>query len=231
MYILQILLCMILAYLAGSINFAILISRWAKGIDIRTVGNKNPGTSNVGRMVGKGWAALVFAGDLAKGLVPLILARTLFFPEDHYTDYFPLYLTGMMAIAGHCWPLFHQFKGGGGLATSIGIYMFFIPAEFFITLFISFFIVQLLFRSKKYSFGQITPMLFVPLAPFLLIFSNMFFDINLYDSISMGGHPWYIIAGATALSVYIFIINIRIVLGRFSKEQSVGSSNHIPDGN
>ncbi|HJX72143.1 MAG: hypothetical protein A2Y71_14105 [Bacteroidetes bacterium RBG_13_42_15] len=99
---------MILAYLAGSINFAILISRWVKGIDIRTIGNKNPGTSNVGRMVGKGWAALVFTGDLAKGLIPLILARILFFPEDHYADYFPLFLTGMMAIAGHCWPLVYH---------------------------------------------------------------------------------------------------------------------------
>jgi glycerol-3-phosphate acyltransferase PlsY len=208
---------MIFAYLAGSINFAILISRWAKGVDIRAVGNKNPGTSNVGRMVGKGWALLVFAGDVAKGLIPLILARTLFFPEDHYADYFPLFLTGMMSIAGHCWPLYHGFKGGGGLATSIGIYMFFIPVEFFITLFISFIAVQSLFRHAKYSFGQITPMFFVSLAPVLVILSSIFFDKNLWDSIKIGGHPWYIITGIIALSICLFIINIKIVLRRLSK--------------
>jgi glycerol-3-phosphate acyltransferase PlsY len=221
MYILKILLSMILAYLAGSINFAILISRWAKGIDIRTVGNKNPGTSNVGRMVGKGWATLVFTGDLAKGLIPLILAKTLFFTQDHYADYFPLFLTGMMAIAGHCWSLFHRFKGGGGLATSIGIYMFFIPVEFFITLFISFLIVVLFFRNAKYSIGQITPMFFVSLTPIFLILSNVFIDKNLYSSIGIGGHPWYVITGIIALSLYIFMINIKIVLGRLSKEKSV----------
>jgi glycerol-3-phosphate acyltransferase PlsY len=213
---------MILAYLAGSINFAILISRWARGIDIRTVGNRNPGTSNVGRMVGKVWAGLVFTGDLAKGLVPLILAKALFFQEDNYTDYFPLFLTGMMAIAGHCWPLFHGFKGGGGLATSIGIYLFFIPAEFFIALFVSFLVVLLFFRNTKYSFGQIIPMFFVFLASVLVIISSTFFvEKHLFYSISIGGHPWYVITGIIALSLYLLIINIKIVLRRLSKEKPV----------
>jgi glycerol-3-phosphate acyltransferase PlsY len=213
---------MMLAYLVGSINFAILISRWAKGIDIRTVGNRNPGTSNVGRMVGRGWAGLVFTGDLAKGLVPLIVAKALFFRENSYADYFPLFLTGMMAIAGHCWPLFHGFKGGGGLATSIGVYLFFIPVEFFIALFISFLVVLLFFRNTKYSFGQITPMFFVLLAPVLVIISSIFFvEKHLLYAISIGGHPWYVITGVIALSLYLLIINIKIVLRRLSKEKSV----------
>jgi len=53
MYFLFLLLSLAFAYLAGSINFAILISRWVRGIDIRSVGNKNPGTANVGREVGR----------------------------------------------------------------------------------------------------------------------------------------------------------------------------------
>ncbi len=221
MYILKFLLCMILAYLAGSINFAILISRWAKGIDIRTVGNRNPGTSNVGRMVGKGWAGLVFTGDLVKGLIPLIIAKALFFREDNYSDYFPLFLTGMMAIAGHCWPLFHGFKGGGGLATSIGVYLFFIPVEFFIALFLSFLVVLLFFRNIKYSFGQITPMFFVFLAPVFVIFSSIFFNKHLFFYISIGGYPWYVITGIISLSLYLLIINIKIVLRRLFTKKSV----------
>ena len=106
MYFLFLFLSLVLGYLAGSISFAILISRWVKEIDIRTVGNKNPGTANVGREVGIGWASLVLLGDLAKAVVPLVIARLFFFPDEHYTDYFALFLTGMSVITGHCWPLY-----------------------------------------------------------------------------------------------------------------------------
>lgn len=221
MYILYLLICLILAYLAGSINFAILISRWARGIDIRTVGNKNPGTANVGRELGKGWAALVFTGDLAKGLIPLILAKTYLFPKDHYSDYFALFLAGILVITGHCWPVYHQFRGGGGLATSIAVYMFFVPLEFFTALLLGFLTVQVFFRGKKYSVGQITPMIFIPLAVVLVIFSSLFLDNKLFGILKIGGYPWYIVAGVIILSAYIFVVNIRIVLKRFSREDTV----------
>jgi len=231
MYILQIFLCLILAYLAGSINFAILITRWVKGIDIRSVGNKNPGTSNVGRMVGKGWAALVFAGDFSKGLIPLILARILFFQQEHQTDYFPLFLTGMMAVTGHCFPLFHKFRGGGGLATSIGVYLFFVPVEFLATLIVSFLIVLKFYRKKKYSYGQITPMFFVAITPFFVLLSNLFFDKNPDTFICPGGHPWYVITGVASLSVYISMINLRIIRRRILKKKPSGRQGNIHNGN
>jgi len=217
-YALILLSCLILSYLSGSVNFAILISRWAKGIDIRTVGNRNPGTSNVRREVGMGWAALVFFGDLAKGLIPLILAKQFIFTDDHFTDIFALFLIGMAAITGHCWPIYHGFKGGGGLATSIGVYMFFVPAEFFLALLISFSAVRLFLREKKYSVGQLTPMIFVPLAPILVILSSLFIDIKVGSDFMIGSYPWYVITGVIVLSFYIIMINIRIVADRFSKD-------------
>jgi glycerol-3-phosphate acyltransferase PlsY len=204
------------AYLAGSINFAILISRWARGIDIRKVGSRNPGTSNVGREVGKGWAALVLAGDLAKGVVPLILAKALLFPDDRPEDILVLFLMGAMAITGHCWPLYHGFRGGGGLATSIGVYMFFIPVEFFCSLLFGYLMVQILFSKKSYAFGQLVPMFFVPAAPVFTLLSSLFLDTRLPGAIRLGGHPWYMIAGVTGLSAYIFLVNLRIVRARFS---------------
>jgi glycerol-3-phosphate acyltransferase PlsY len=208
------------AYLAGSINFAILISRWTRGIDIRTVGNYNPGTANVGREVGRGWAALVLAGDLAKGLIPLILARLFFFPEENYTDCFALFLTGMSAITGHCWPLYFRFRGGGGLATSIGVYMFFIPLEFFAALVIAFIIVQVFFRKKKYAVGQIIPMVFVPLTPVLVILGNLMHYTSLFGTLKAEEHPWYVVVGVITLSVYIVIVNGRTVAERFSKNKN-----------
>jgi len=218
MYLLKTIICLVTAYLAGSINFAILISRWAKGIDIRRVGNRNPGTSNVGREVGKAWAGLVFLGDMAKGLLPLLMAKAFFFPGAGAPEYLPLFLTGMAAIAGHCWPLFFQFKGGGGLATSIGVYMFFIPVEFLLTLLVCFGANRLLFRTRKYSVGQLVPMCFVPLAPLMTLVSALFVRIRITDGLIIGGYPWYLVAGVALLSVYLFIINLNIVRERFSKE-------------
>jgi glycerol-3-phosphate acyltransferase PlsY len=218
MYVVKLIICAIAGYLAGSINFAILISRWAKGIDIRTVGNRNPGTANVGREVGKGWASLVFAGDLAKVLVPLILFRMLWFPGENASDYLSLFLTGIMAITGHCWPLYYHFRGGGGLATSIGVYSFFIPAEFIASLLISFFTVVLFFRREKYAYGQVIPIFFVILAPVFTILSNLFLEIPLGENLQIGGHPWYVVAGVITLSVYIALINIRILRQRIKKD-------------
>jgi len=221
MYFLFLFLSLALGYLAGSISFAILISRWVKGIDIRTVGNKNPGTANVGREVGIGWAALVLLGDLAKGVVPLVLARLLFFTGDHYTDYFALFLTGMSVITGHCWPIYFGLRGGRGLATSIGIYMFFIPVEFFISLVLAFLTVQVFFRKKKYSIGMLTPMIFVPLAPIMLILSNLLLDTYLFDTIKVGEYPWYVVAGVIAMSAYIFFINRKVVSARITRNETI----------
>ncbi len=221
MNVLILIICAIAGYLAGSINFAILVTRWAKGIDIRTVGNKNPGTANVGREVGKGWASLVFAGDLAKVLLPLILFRMLLFPDEHYSDYLALFLTGITAITGHCWPLYHHFRGGGGLATSIGVFMFFIPVEFTAALLVSFFTVLLFFRKEKYAYGQVIPILFVILAPVFTILSTLFLEIHLGEKLHIGGHPWYVVTGVITLSVYIGLINIRILQQRLKKENQV----------
>lgn len=212
---------MALGYLSGSISFAILISRWVKGIDIRTAGNKNPGTANVGREVGIGWGALVLLGDLAKGLLPLLIARLFFFPDDNYTDYFALFLTGMSVITGHCWPLYFRFRGGRGLATSIAIYMFFIPVEFFLTLVIALIVVQVFFRKKKYSLGMLTPMVFVPLAPILLILSNLLFDTRLFNALKVGGYPWYVLVGVITMSAYIFFINRRVVVTRITRDEAI----------
>lgn len=214
-------MCLTFAYLAGSINFAILVSRWVRGIDIRSVGNRNPGTANVGREVGRGWAALVLAGDLAKGLIPLFLAKAFLFPEEHYADYFALFLIGMMVITGHCWPLFHGFKGGRGAATSIGVFMFFIPVEFFVSLLLAFLTVQLLFRKKEYSVGQLTPMLFIPLAVLLVILSSLFLDTTLFSALKTGGHPWYVVTGVICLSAYIFLVNRRVVQSRLSEVKPI----------
>ena len=97
--------------------------------------------------------------------------------------------------------------------------MFFIPVEFFASLVLAFTTVQVLFRKKKYSVGQLTPMIFVPLAPVLVLLTSFFPKAEWIKGLGPGGHPWYVVAGVAVLSAYIFTVNIRIVLNRFSKDE------------
>ncbi len=102
------------AYLLGSISFSVLIVRSRVGFDVRERGSGNAGATNVLRLVGKGPAAVVLALDVIKGVAPVVLARVLEVPGP---------VTGgaaLAAVAGHAFPVFHQFRGGKGVATAAG---------------------------------------------------------------------------------------------------------------
>ena len=117
----KVFLALLIGYLFGSIPFAILISRM-KGIDIRKVGSGNPGAANVFREVGKPYGLLVWALDMAKGALPMWIARDFFHIHPFFVG-----LTGVAAVAGHCWSVFLKFKGGKGVATSGGVFLFLFP--------------------------------------------------------------------------------------------------------
>ena len=102
------------SYIIGSISSAVLVSRSMGLADPRTVGSGNPGATNVLRSGNKKAAALTLIGDLAKGLLPLLLARQL--PVENEL----LCAMALTAIIGHMYPLFLIFKGGKGVATTLG---------------------------------------------------------------------------------------------------------------
>ena len=99
----------IVCYLIGSINFAYLVAKYKK-INIQEIGSGNPGSSNVLRALGKNYAIVVLLGDLFKGVVPFLL----FGIQTESIIY------GVMAVVGHCFPIFYKFKGGKGVATYLG---------------------------------------------------------------------------------------------------------------
>lgn len=103
------------AYLIGSISSAILICRLMGLPDPRDQGSGNPGATNVMRIGGKKAAAITLLGDLLKGLLPVYIAKILGVPVDI------LVATGLAAFIGHLYPLFFGFKGGKGVATSLGV--------------------------------------------------------------------------------------------------------------
>jgi acyl phosphate:glycerol-3-phosphate acyltransferase len=115
-------LLLIFAYLLGSVPFGLLIAR-AHGIDLRTIGSGNIGATNVSRALGKKWAYVCFLLDVLKGLVPMLLARWLnIIPDQPAThELFLWLLVGCAAICGHIFPLWLKFKGGKGVATSLGV--------------------------------------------------------------------------------------------------------------
>ena len=108
------------AYLAGSVPFGYLIGR-ARGVDVRTVGSKNIGATNVYRTVGKGWGLLVFLCDFLKGILPT-LAAIRWSGEANI----PV-CVGLACVVGHTLTVFMRFRGGKGVATAFGVFVALIP--------------------------------------------------------------------------------------------------------
>lgn len=109
-----------IAYFTGSIPFGLLIARAVKGIDLREHGSKNIGATNVFRVVGKKWGILAFFLDALKGAVAVILPSILI-PAFKETAW-PLWF-GIAAILGHTFSPWLSFKGGKGVATSLGVFL------------------------------------------------------------------------------------------------------------
>ncbi|MCX7010247.1 MAG: glycerol-3-phosphate acyltransferase, partial [Kiritimatiellaeota bacterium] len=121
---------LVLAYLVGAIPCGLLIAR-LNGVDIRAVGSKNIGATNVYRCVGKGWGILTFVLDAAKGLVPALvfpmLGKSALPAFQSLESCFGLFC-GVAAILGHNFPVYIGFKGGKGVSTSTGVLIGIAPA-------------------------------------------------------------------------------------------------------
>ena len=104
-----------IAYLLGSINFAILVCRWRGLPDPRGLGSGNPGATNVLRTGHKAAAFITLLGDMLKGLVPVGVAAWLRADERW------LAMVAIAAFLGHLYPIYYGFKGGKGVATALGV--------------------------------------------------------------------------------------------------------------
>lgn len=121
------LILIVIAFIIGSVPFGLLIAR-LKGVDLRKTGSGNIGATNVLRAVGKVPALLTLAGDILKGTIAVALG-------GYFLDNLLMKgIVGLAAIAGHNFSLFLGFKGGKGVATSIGVLIFFAPKAALITL-------------------------------------------------------------------------------------------------
>ncbi|WP_173221895.1 glycerol-3-phosphate 1-O-acyltransferase PlsY [Kroppenstedtia pulmonis] len=112
---LQSILAVLISYLLGSISTSYWITKLLKGTDIRSQGSGNAGATNMLRVVGKGPAAIVFILDMLKGMAAVGIASLM------DVDPAVIMLSGLAAVVGHNWPIFLGFRGGKGIATTIGV--------------------------------------------------------------------------------------------------------------
>jgi glycerol-3-phosphate acyltransferase PlsY len=113
----------VLSYFIGAIPFGLLLSR-GRGINIREQGSKNIGATNVSRLLGKKLGFLTFLLDCAKGYVPIFFAGLLL---DHALNPHAVALCGAAAVIGHMFPVYLGFKGGKGVATGLGVFLYLAP--------------------------------------------------------------------------------------------------------
>ena len=111
----------IIAYLIGSINFSVIISKKIAGFDVREKGSGNAGSTNMLRSVGKGAAALTLLCDVLKGVVAILIAIGIGNLIKEADKGLLVQIAGVAVVLGHTFPIFFGFKGGKGVATSLGI--------------------------------------------------------------------------------------------------------------
>lgn len=111
----------IVAYFLGSISFSVIFSRKFAGFDVREKGSKNAGSTNVLRTAGKGIAVLTLICDILKGVVAVLLAKLIGNIDNFEHIEYLVQLAGLMVVFGHTFPIFFGFKGGKGVATSLGL--------------------------------------------------------------------------------------------------------------
>jgi glycerol-3-phosphate acyltransferase PlsY len=206
---------LILSYLVGSIPTSIIVSKLAKGIDIREYGSGNAGGTNTIRVLGWKYGIFVILFDAFKGAFAVIVIARLFagnLPFSNQTpfDNFTLVqiLAGIAAVLGHVWTIFAGFKGGKGLATALGFLVSIVPIDMAIAVSI-FFI--LAFATKYVSLGSISAAIALPLV--MIIRENVFgVDIPGYHTIL----PFVILT--SALVIYTHRSNIaRLLKGQENK--------------
>lgn len=111
----------IIAYAIGSVNFSIIFSKKFAGFDVREKGSGNAGTTNMLRSAGKGLAALTLICDILKGVVAVLVAFWIGKIATNVKPEILVQLAGLFAVVGHTFPVYFGFKGGKGVATSLGI--------------------------------------------------------------------------------------------------------------
>lgn len=150
----------VIAYLIGSINFSIILSKRMAGFDIREKGSGNAGTTNMLRAVGKKAAVITLICDILKGVVSILIAVFAGKIVKNLDNALLVQLAGIFVIIGHTFPVFFKFKGGKGIATALGVLLM---INWQIGLICLIFALVLMALTKMVSVGSIAAAILFPI--------------------------------------------------------------------
>ncbi len=170
----------VIAYAIGSVNFSVILSKRLAGFDVREKGSGNAGTTNMLRSVGKGAAALTLILDVSKGLIAILIAYLLGKIVNEANPAILVQLAGFFAVLGHTFPAFFGFKGGKGVATSLGVLLFINPLIGVICLVFGLVVIAL---TRMVSLGSIMAAI---LFPVLTIFISYNYIVSGYNYVFFG---------------------------------------------
>jgi len=170
--------CIVIGYLLGNIQTAIIVSRAYYHDDVRNHGSGNAGSTNMVRVYGYGPGAITFAGDFIKALLGVLLGQLV-------AGQIGGYIAGLFVVVGHCWPVFDGFRGGKGVASSYSIAIFTFPLGALGAILIG---GVILLISKKMSIMSLAAMLIFFLATLLFQLANL---------------PLVILAGLLTIVVFV----------------------------
>ena len=172
----------VIAYLLGSISFAVLLVRLKTGGDIRQEGSGNAGATNVLRAHGKKLAILVALLDVAKGAAAVLLVR-LITADPRYAA-----AAAFAAVLGHVFPVFYGFRGGKGVATAVGAFLVLVPQAMGLSIAVFLLVVLL---TRYVSLGSVVAMTLLPLIAGVL------------------GAPQAVVVAAAATAVLVMIKHLE----------------------
>lgn len=170
--------CILIGYLLGNIQTAIIVSRAYYHDDVRNHGSGNAGSTNMVRVYGYGPGAITFAGDFTKAFLGVLLGQLVCGEVGGY-------LAGLFVVIGHCWPVFDGFRGGKGVASSYSIAIFTFPLGALGAILIGGLILLI---NKKMSIMSLTAML-------LFFVATLVFCLN--------DLPLVILAGLLTIVVFV----------------------------
>ena len=152
----------VIGYLLGAIPFGLVIGKMV-GADVRKQGSKNIGATNVSRVLGKKLGFFTLVCDCLKSIVPMVFAA--FVLPDSDSKEFVVAFTGVMAVVGHMFPVYLMFRGGKGVATGLGVFLYLSPAAIGISLLV---FVSSVALSGFVSVGSLLASGLIPLWLYLL---------------------------------------------------------------
>ena len=212
----SILIVALIAYLIGSISFSVIFTKKFAGFDVREKGSKNAGSTNVLRTAGKKLALLTLICDILKGVCSILIALLVAKITKASVDKEEMLVltAGVLVVIGHTFPIFFKFKGGKGVATSLGVLLM---VNWKIGLICLVFALAIMAISRIVSLGSICAAI---LFPILCIFIGDSYLVN-------GSHLGYIIFGIILCLVVVF--NHRENLKRLlsGKENKINFSKNV----